>query len=83
MLVIKALIQTDLPLPVAPAIRRWGISARSVLKGSPEAVLPSASMSLASCAWKVSDSRISLRYTVEGLGLGTSMPTTALPGTGA
>ena len=36
---------TDLPVPVEPAIRRCGIVARSLMKGSPWIVLPSASVS--------------------------------------
>ena len=34
------LMQTDLPEPVVPAIRQWGIAARSVMSGSPLASLP-------------------------------------------
>ena len=39
------LIATDLPVPVDPAINRWGIVARSVMYGSPWIVLPSARVS--------------------------------------
>ena len=34
------LMQTDLPEPVVPAIRQWGIVVRSVMSGSPLASLP-------------------------------------------
>ena len=34
------LMQTDLPEPVVPAIRQWGIAARSAMSGSPLASLP-------------------------------------------
>ncbi len=37
---------TDLPVPVEPAMSRWGIVARSATKGSPWMLLPSASVSL-------------------------------------
>ena len=40
-----ALMQTLLPLPVAPAISRCGIFARSATTGSPETPLPRASAS--------------------------------------
>src|SRR5688500_6894618 len=34
------LMHTDLPEPVVPAIRQWGMAARSVMSGSPLASLP-------------------------------------------
>ena len=40
-----ALSPADFPAPVAPAIKRWGIAARSVTNGWPIASLPSASVS--------------------------------------
>ncbi|MBA7635896.1 hypothetical protein ES703_43505 [subsurface metagenome] len=43
---IIELRQTVLPLPVAPAISRWGIRDRSAATASPPAPLPSASDSL-------------------------------------
>ena len=36
------LMATDLPEPVVPATRRWGMRARSTITGSPPMVLPSA-----------------------------------------
>ena len=36
------LMQTDLPDPVVPAIRRWGIAAKSPTIALPEMFLPSA-----------------------------------------
>ncbi|MNT80832.1 hypothetical protein D3C72_2203540 [compost metagenome] len=39
---IMALIPTDLPEPVVPAISRWGILARSATTGLPAMSLPSA-----------------------------------------
>ena len=46
MLMIIALIATDLPLPVAPAISRCGMRARSPTTGWPAVSLPSASVSV-------------------------------------
>ena len=46
MLVSIALMPTDLPAPVEPAISRCGIAARSATNGSPWIVLPSAIVSL-------------------------------------
>ena len=37
-----ALMPTDLPEPVVPAISKWGIRARSATDGSPPMVSPSA-----------------------------------------
>ena len=45
MLVSIAFRPTDLPVPVAPAISRWGMVARSATTGSPWMVLPSARVS--------------------------------------
>ena len=44
-LVSMLFMATDLPVPVDPAINRCGMVARSVTKGSPWIVLPSASVS--------------------------------------
>ena len=46
MLEIIVFMQTLLPLPVAPAIKRWGILARSATTGLPETPSPSAIASL-------------------------------------
>ena len=37
-----ALMATDLPEPVVPAIRAWGMRARSATTGSPEMLEPRA-----------------------------------------
>ena len=49
-----ALMQTLLPLPVAPAMRRWGSPARSDTTGSPAVSSPSATGSPPAAAifWK-------------------------------
>ncbi len=77
------LMHTDLPEPVAPAIRRWGIFARSEMSGLPDTSLPSAMGISALAETQSSDSRISRMPTGVGVRLGISMPTAALPGIGA
>ena len=74
------LMHTDLPEPVAPAISRWGIFARSETSGLPLTSLPSAMGRSALAPTQSSDSRISRRPTVVAFWLGTSTPTAALPG---
>src|SRR3989344_1603317 len=74
---------TDLPVPVAPAIRKWGIFSRPAKTGLPETSLPRArgikylDFLYSSC------SNIPLRPTIETRLLGTSIPTNDLPGIGA
>ena len=77
------LMQTDLPLPVAPAISRCGIFARSPTTASPLTSRPSASRSFERGFDHGSDSNSSRRLTVWPERFGTSMPTTRRPGTGA
>ena len=80
---MMVLMQTDLPEPVVPAMRQWGIAARSVMSGSPLASLPRKSgiciLLIASGASCMS----SLRRTFSFCALGTSIPTVFFPGTGA
>ena len=47
------LIQTDLPEPVVPAIRRWGIFARSNVAISPDVVFPTARERMESGGWEL------------------------------
>jgi len=75
--------QTDLPEPVAPAMSRWGMRARSAMMGAPETSLPRAMGNSALDSPQSADSRISRMPTGVGLWFGTSTPTTPLPGTGA
>ena len=70
---------TDLPAPVAPAMSRWGISARSLTSGRPSTSRPIAMGRAPVSSWKSDDSRISRRPTTEGDAFGTSIPTTPLP----
>ena len=79
---IMAFKQTDLPVPVRPAISRWGISARSKYSGCPLTSLPRnrgirMRLEVARAPWITSS-----RRTVQRLSLGTSMPTVVLPGMG-
>ena len=52
---------TLFPVPVAPAIRRWGILVRSVTTGRPEMSFPRARVSLDLALRKASLARISFR----------------------
>src|SRR2546430_435868 len=76
------LMETDFPDPVAPAMRRCGIFARSATTGSPSRFLPSATgrTRLPGYCPLSSSSRM---WTRRGMGFGTSMPTAAFPGMGA
>ena len=71
---------TDLPVPVDPAMSRWGIVARSVTNGSPWMVLPSASVSFEADRLYGSDSSSSRSEIVSRCSFGIWMPTVDLPG---
>ena len=78
-----ALMHTDLPLPVWPAISIWGIFARSQMIGVPVRSLPSATVriDLAFCIRSLDSTSRSV--TVSICRFGTSTPTRLLPGIGA
>ncbi len=78
-----AFTQTDLPEPVAPAMRRWGVWARSMNLASPAMSLPRTTGISIFAALKDSASMSSRRETMERVAFGTSMPTACLPGIGA
>ena len=82
-LIISVLIHSDLPEPVAPAIRRCGILAISVAMTCPLISLPTANATLDLRFLKLSDSISSRNATIEFSLLGTSIPMAALPGIGA
>ena len=82
-LVMSALTMTLLPDPVAPAIRRCGILARSTACARPATSRPSAKVSFEPDAAKSTDSRIPRSDTTLKSRFGISMPTAALPGIGA
>src|SRR3989338_7548586 len=73
---------TDLPVPVAPATRRWGIFSSPAKIGLPDTSLPKArgikyfDFLYSSC------SNIPFKPTMETFLLGTSIPTSDLPGIG-
>ena len=71
--------RTDLPLPVAPAMRRCGMRARSLTKDAPWMVFPSTSVRRAELPWNSSVSRISRRPIVSRFTFGISMPTVDFP----
>ncbi|MPN06210.1 hypothetical protein SDC9_153466 [bioreactor metagenome] len=78
-----ALIHTDLPLPVEPAISRCGILVRSATCTLPAMSLPSGmTMGL---LLVLNSAALKMLYISTALAclLGTSMPTAALPGIGA
>ena len=74
---------TLLPVPVAPAMRRWGILARLVTTGTPSISVPRARVSAAFEAVNSLLARILRRLTSSRERLGISMPTAFLPGIGA
>src|SRR6185503_16469609 len=76
-------MQTDFPDPVAPAMSRCGIFARSAMTGRPSRSLPSAIGSAARAFWKSRDSISSRNATISAFGFGTSTPTAPFPGIGA
>ena len=79
---IRALTMTLLPEPVAPAMSRWGILARSTAWARPATSRPRAKVSFEPVL-KSSDSRIPRSVTTLKSWLGISMPTALLPGIGA
>ena len=80
---ISVLTHTDFPEPVAPAISKWGIFARSAIVGRPSRSLPNPIGSAARAVWNSRDSTSSRNVTTSGDGFGTSIPTAPFPGIGA
>ena len=76
-------MHTLLPAPVAPAISRCGISAKSAIIGLPYTSLPRATGILALLFFHSSLSSKSRMMTLVLTRFGTSTPTVLLPGTGA
>ncbi len=70
---------TLLPVPVAPAMSRWGIWVRSVMAVSPLTALPSASVRGLRDFWKTSDWMISRSEIISRTSLGSSMATEPRP----
>ena len=75
--------QTDFPDPVAPAISRCGIFAKSAMTARPSRSFPRAIGSAARICRNSVDSSTSRSTTISGVGFGTSTPTAPRPGIGA
>ena len=82
-LMIRVLIHTDLPEPVAPAISIWGILAISATTVLPAISLPTAKAMLELNSRNSLLSKRSRSATVIFSLFGTSIPMAALPGIGA
>ena len=80
---IIVFIQTDLPEPVAPDTRRWGIFSIADIITSPEMDLPMAKGIACFDLTKLFDEIISLKPTTSFWSFATSIPTWLLPGIGA
>ena len=65
---------TDLPCPVAPATKRWGIFVRSKVYVSLEMVLPKATGKAYLDSWNFLEAMIPRMETTSGFWFGTSMP---------
>ena len=74
---------TDFPCPVAPAISKWGIFARSATNGSEDIVLPIATGNSNLLFTNCGDVSMVFIDTIWGLELGTSIPMVPFPGMGA
>ena len=74
---------TLLPLPVAPAINRWGIFSNSATTGLPTISLPRHRVSFDFDFSNALEAMTSLNRTTCRLVFGTSIPIAALPGMGA
>ena len=79
MLKISALMHTDLPEPVVPAMSTCGIFTKSVIAGWPAMSLPSTKVSGEALFSYARDDKPSTNLTISRLWLGISMPTTVLP----
>ena len=82
-LVMMLLSPTLLPLPVAPAMSRWGMAARSVTAGLPRMSFPSAMANGEGYSRNLREASTSRNTTGSRSAFGISIPTTALPGMGA
>ncbi len=82
-----ALRPTDLPDPVAPAMSRWGVLARSSMNTSPSMVFPMgagrAILPARAASRKVAVESICLKRTISRVRFGISTPMALLPGIGA
>ena len=74
---------TDLPEPVAPATRTWGIFAKFAKWSFPDIPFPSVTSSGLSDFWNSSEPISEARPTVDLTEFGISIPTSDFPGIGA
>jgi len=81
--VMIELMHDDLPAPVAPEIKMWGISARLAMTERPAMSRPIATSSGWVAALASSEDKMSPSATSWRLRLGTSTPMADLPGIGA
>ena len=81
--VTSELMHEDLPEPVAPAIRTWGISAKLVITGRPAMSRPRATSRGCVARRASSVARMSPSQTTSRCLLGTSTPIAERPGMGA
>ena len=82
-LVIILFTHTVFPEPVAPAIKRCGIVAKSAIRGSPPKSFPNANFNFEDLSIYSFVSSTSFKYTNTLFEFGISMPTVPFPGTGA
>ena len=81
--VMIELRQLDLPAPVAPAMRRWGMVARFIITALPLMSRPTATSSGWLARRASADRRMSPSATIWRSVFGTSMPMAWRPGMGA
>ena len=81
--VMSELMHDDLPAPVAPAMRTWGMVARLASTARPLMSRPTATSSGWLARRASSEPRMSPRATTWRLALGTSTPMAWRPGMGA
>jgi len=82
-LIIRLLMHTLFPEPVAPATRRWGILAISATTFCPDISFPKAKASFELYSLNSLESKTSFKNTGTTSLFGTSIPTAAFPGIGA
>ena len=74
------LIATDLPEPVVPATKAWGILPKSATIGAPAMSLPIAKVSKDFALTNTGDTSNSRNVTISRSRFGISKPTTVFPG---
>src|SRR3989344_8011642 len=80
---IQAFKRTDFPLPVAPAIKTWGILEIEAATGWPETSSPNGTSNGSLLEAKTGEESMVFSVTISGRLLGISIPTRLRPGIGA